>query len=62
MKPRFYVLFEDCIEQGLERGYNRAHKHTDNPTKEIMLREMYPAVTAAFHEYFTFEGDTDEVV
>jgi hypothetical protein len=31
MKPREYLLMQECVELGVSYGIRRAHKHTDDP-------------------------------
>ena len=33
MKPKFRVILEQAIEEGVRRGYHRAFKHVENPTE-----------------------------
>ena len=57
MKPNIRVILEHCVEVGLEHGYNRAHKHTDAPTRAVMLEEMERAVWLKIDTYFKFENE-----
>ena len=58
MKPRSRVILENAIEEGVRRGYNRAHKHTLEPHEDMILQEIVDAVMSSITEYFVFE-DTD---
>lgn len=55
MKPKFLKVLEQCIETGIELGWNRAHKHTDTPTKEQIKTAMGNAITDELYEWFDFE-------
>lgn len=55
MKPKFLPLLERCIGDGLERGYNRAHKHTDKPTEQQICQNQFDAILADIFEAFDFE-------
>lgn len=55
MKPKFLPLLERCIEDGLERGYNRAHKHVDNPTEQQIFENQFNAIMGDIFEAFDFE-------
>lgn len=59
MKPKIYEILMDCIDRGLEYGYNRAHKHTDSPDKNTIISEMSDAIVNNIFEYFNFEADAD---
>lgn len=52
MTPKFYPLLTECIEVGLELGWNRAHKHTDAPTREAILDEQQTAIMGQICEWF----------
>jgi len=57
MKPNIRAILERCIDEGLEYGYNRAHKHTDAPSKVVMLEEIERAVWLEIGTYFRFENE-----
>lgn len=39
LRPKTYPILLQAIEEGVLHGYNRAHKHVDQPD-EILLVEM----------------------
>jgi hypothetical protein len=49
-----YGLISDAVTNGLEQGWNRAHKHTDTPPREKILEEMDLAIMNAICEYLHF--------
>jgi hypothetical protein len=55
MKPKFLPLLERCIGNGIDLGYNRAHKHTDSPTQQQMGQAIYDAIMNEIFESFDFE-------
>lgn len=55
MKPKLLPLLERCIEDGLELGYNRAHKHVDTPTQQQIVNNQYDAIMNQIFEAFDFE-------
>lgn len=63
-KPRFdrevrvkaYDLLEKAVEEGLAWGWQRAHKHTDTPTRDHVVENMEREIMNAIHEVFDF-GD-----
>ena len=59
MKPREYRLFTECLENGLRRGYRRAHKYGDNPSEEQLLESLHTNVLGEVSEYFAFSPDED---
>lgn len=57
MRPKFYQLLVQCVEDGIEYGYNRAHKHMDNPPDDVIKTQIEDGVLNAISEWFTFEED-----
>ena len=41
--PKPYPLLVDCLEKGAEYGWNRAHKHTDNPGENSIRDQIVQA-------------------
>ena len=50
-----YALFTRAVEEGLQRGWNRAHKHTDAPGEEAVIEAMLDAVMLEFSEILIFD-------
>jgi hypothetical protein len=57
MKPKTRVILEMAIEQGVRRGWQRAHKHVENPTEGAIIDQIEDCVMSQIYEYFTFEDD-----
>lgn len=57
MKPKILLVLSDCIDRGLERGYSRAHKHVDNPSKESLLSHLEQCIMEELHDYFEFDNE-----
>lgn len=58
MKANMYKLIERCVEEGVQYGYNRAHKHTDTPTEDQIKLAVTDAVMNEICEWFDFpQGD-----
>ena len=57
MKPKIRVILEMAIEEGVRRGYARAHKHVENPTEGAIIESIEEHVMSAIYEYFTFDED-----
>jgi hypothetical protein len=55
IKP--YPFFCDLIEGGINRGWNRAHKHTDKPTEEQVKDAIYEAVMGDICEACDFHDE-----
>lgn len=61
MRPKLLLLIERCIEEGARRGYSRAHKHTDQPSKAVMLSAIQDAIMAEFYDWFDFDLDQPQI-
>ena len=57
MKVNYRKLIEDCIETGIERGWRRAHKHTENPNPEFIKDMIHDCIMEQFYEYFIFDNE-----
>ena len=54
MTPKFRVILEQALEEGIRRGYRRAFKHNENPTEEIICETIEDCVMGSLYEYFDF--------
>jgi hypothetical protein len=41
MKPKEYIVLSDAVERGVEYGWNRAYKHTEDPKKTPRSRTFH---------------------
>jgi hypothetical protein len=57
MKPKFCVILDQAIEEGVKRGYRRAFKHIEDPTEESICQHIEEGVISSLYEYFTFEKE-----
>lgn len=55
MRPKVYQLLEMCVEYGVERGYNRAFKHNDEPDEAAIKESIQNCVMGEICEWFDFE-------
>lgn len=60
MKPKYRVLIEMAIEEGVKRGYRLAHKYNESPTEEQIIERISDTVMAQMYEYFTFDPEVYE--
>ncbi len=57
MKINYYKIIEDIIDSGIEGGWNRAHKHSDNPAEETIKSCIHEYITNGFSETFDFDKE-----
>jgi hypothetical protein len=57
MKPKFRVILEQAIEEGVRMGYRRAFKHIENPTEVSICQHIEEQVMSSIYEYFTFDEE-----
>lgn len=54
MKPRFDKVLDHCLETGVKFGINRAFKHDDNPSREVIEENVTREIMNQFYEWFEF--------
>lgn len=57
MKVKTRVILELAIEEGVRRGYYRAHKHVEDPGEGAILESIEEHVMSQIYEYFTFDDE-----
>ncbi len=58
MKPKFRVILNQAINEGVLLGYRRAFKHNEDPSEEVICETIEECVMSQIYEYFEF-SDTD---
>lgn len=56
MKVKFFPVLEMCIENGISLGFNRAYKHDDAPSREIIMENIKREIESQLYEWFDMEG------
>lgn len=59
MKPKFRVILEQAINEGVLLGYRRAHKHVESPEEITITENIEDCVMSKLYEYFTFDDDNE---
>lgn len=54
-----YEMASDAIHAAIQYGWNRAHKHTDNPPEDAILSNIHTNVMGALCDVFDFETGQD---
>jgi len=55
MKAKEYNLIAQCVEDGVMLGWNRAHKHTEEPDPNTIRDAIEQAILNEICEWFDFE-------
>jgi hypothetical protein len=59
MKVKMYQLIERLVEEGIEAGYARAHKHTDTPYGDAIKDTIQRYIMQGFDETFEFNQEEE---
>jgi len=54
MKPKFRLILEMAIDEGVRSGYYRAHKHVEDPSPDAIIETIQETVMSQMYEYFDF--------
>lgn len=57
MKPKYFEIISRAVEEGVNYGWRRAHKHVDTPSEEAILDSIATEVMNAMCEYFGFADE-----
>ena len=57
VKVRGYNYLSDRVEDAIQFGYNRAHKHTATPSEQQIITEIDNEVMNVLCDIFDFGGD-----
>ena len=57
MKPKFRVILNQAIEEGVLLGYRRAFKHNEDPSEEVICETIEECVMSQIYEYFDFSDE-----
>jgi len=52
-----YKIIDDVVERAVRYGYNRAHKHADDPSEEHMIEEVRRSVMNELCEILKFDEE-----
>ena len=57
MTPKFRVILDQAISEGVKIGYRRAFKHNEDPSEEVICETIEECVMSQIYEYFTFDDE-----
>lgn len=55
-----YEVVARAVDEGVAYGWNRAHKHTDEPDEEDIKDRIAEAVMSTICEFLSFSDDFEE--
>lgn len=58
MKLKYYTLLNTIVENGVESGWNWAHKHDDRPSSQAIKDAITDHIMTEFSEFFEFDEST----
>jgi hypothetical protein len=57
MKPNFRKVLGMALEEGVRFGYNRSHKHIENPHEDAVVDCIVNDTINSLYEWFEFPED-----
>jgi hypothetical protein len=57
MRPKFRLILEMAIDEGVRAGYYRSFKHDEDPTPERIIETIQETVMSQMYEYFDFQEE-----
>ena len=60
MKPNWCGIISEAVDRGLRFGYDRAHKHTDTPDKELILDQQFEAIFLELDQFVIWDTRNGE--
>ena len=58
MRPKLYSILTDAISKGIELGWNRGYKHSDDPSELHVKTMIEQEIWNAIDEVFDFEDES----
>lgn len=59
IRVRTYPIIDEAVEAGVKYGWNRAHKHVEDPEGEQIIEAIHDAVMGALCEVLVFDEPVD---
>jgi hypothetical protein len=57
MVPKFRLILEMAIDEGVCIGYWKAHKHVEDPSPDAIIESIQEHVMSKMYEYFDFDEE-----
>lgn len=55
LKVKTYTVLDKCVENGIDAGWNRAHKYSDKPTEQQIKEQIAHYIMLEVDEHFHFD-------
>lgn len=55
LKVNTYAVLSECVEIGIDRGWNKAYKHTNKPEEEYIKEQILYYIMLEVCEKFKFD-------
>jgi|GEM_PF-1463422 len=56
LKPKTYPILQQAIEEGVLRGYKKAHKHVEKPDEIFLVETIINYTMESIFEWFDFDN------
>ena len=60
MRAREFLVLSQAVDNGVQRGWNRAHKHDGEPPDDTIMDEIRESVINEICEWFIFEDEVED--
>ena len=57
MRPKFRLILEMAIDEGVSTGYYRSFKHVEDPSPDAIIESIQEHVMSKMYEYFDFDEE-----
>lgn len=54
MQPKSFIILRRAIDEGVDKGWNLAHKYVNNPTENAIREAIVEGVIGNICEVFSF--------
>jgi len=55
-RVKSYEVLARAVEEGIQMGWNRAHKHTNTPDTDHVMESVYNEIMNSVCEVFNFDN------
>lgn len=57
MRVDTYAVLDECVENGINYGWRRAHKHVEDPDEDAIREAIHAGVMLMISERFRFDEE-----